>query len=125
MLVVENNEKMDLQGIAGLKCFCLGLGYRKVEKWVGISRLGLVSVSKNHFTELSVSSRSRKIILQNSRSRVGLEILNKLVLGLVLRLEILTKSSLGLVLVSKKVVSSNPVLLAKQVFAEATLPFSK
>ena len=34
--------------------------------------LGLVSVSKNHFTEFSVLSRSRKIILQNSRSRLGL-----------------------------------------------------
>ena len=40
---------------------------------VQISRLGLVLVSKSHFTEFSVSSRSRKIILQNSRSRLGLE----------------------------------------------------
>ena len=42
---------------------------------IQISCLGLVSVSKNQFTEFSVSSQYRKIILQNSRSRLGLEIL--------------------------------------------------
>ena len=40
---------------------------------VEISRLGIVSVSRNHFTEFSVSSRSRKTFLQNSRSRLSLE----------------------------------------------------
>ena len=67
---------------------------------VSISRISrsefLVSVSKNHLSEFSVSSRSRKIILQNSRSRLGLEILTRL--------------GLGLVSVSKYVVSSNPVV---------------
>ena len=49
------------------------LGLEMSEKKSKISRLGLVSVSKNHFKEVSVSSRSRKIILQKSRSRLGLE----------------------------------------------------
>ena len=78
--------------------------------------LGLVSVSKKHFTEVSVSSRSRKIILRKSRYRLSLEISIKPGLGLVLGLEISIKPSLGLVSVSKNVVSSNsdrnPLLLA-------------
>ena len=50
---------------------CLGLNFSYFS--VQISRLGLVLVSKHHFMEFSVSSRSRKIILQNSRSRLVLE----------------------------------------------------
>ena len=50
---------------------------------VQISRLGLVSVSKSDVWEFSVSSRSRKTILQNSRSRFGLEISIVKILGLV------------------------------------------
>ena len=59
---------------------------------IGQSRLGLEKMRNVTFL-VSVSSRSRKIILQNSRSRLGLEIL--------------TKPGLGLVSVSKNVVSSN------------------
>ena len=72
-----------------------------------ISHLGLVSVLKYHFTEVSVSSRSRKYKQTCSRSRLGLENMNKLVLGLGIGLEILPKSGLSLVSVSKNVVSSN------------------
>ena len=61
-------------------------------KCVKKSHLGLEK-SRNVTFLVSVSSRSRKIILQNSRSRLGLEIL--------------TKPGLGLVSVSKNVVSSN------------------
>ena len=53
-------------------------------------------------------SRSQKIILQSSRSRLGLGKSFYRVLGIISSLEILTKPSLGLVSVSKKVVSSNP-----------------
>ena len=59
---------------------------------------------------LNFSSRSRNLFVKISRSRLGLEILHNLGLGLVSGLEILTKPSLGLVSVSKKVVSSNPVM---------------
>ena len=38
---------------------------------VQISRLGLVSVSENHFTEVSVSSRSRKKAYKKFSSRVS------------------------------------------------------
>ena len=73
---------MILKGSAGTlekQRSCLGFGLEK-------SRNG------SEFL-VSVSSRSRKIILENSRSRLGLEIL--------------TKPGLGLVSVSKNVVSSN------------------
>ena len=42
---------------------------------VQISRLGLVSVSENHFTEVSVSSRSQKRLIKNSRLVSSLEFL--------------------------------------------------
>ena len=88
------------------------LGLEPDEKEVKISRLGLISVSENNIIEVSVSSRSRKIILKKSRYRLGLEISIKPGLGLVLGLEILIQSSLGLVSVSQNVVSSNSVTMS-------------
>ena len=88
------------------------LGLEKSEKWFKISHLGLISVSKKHFTEVSVSSWSRKNILQKYRSRLSLETKNKLILSLGLDLEISLKRSLGLVSVLPNVVSSNSVCFA-------------
>ena len=58
------------------------LGLEMSAKWFKISRLGLISISKKRFIEVSVSSWSRKNILQKYRSGFGLETKNKLILGL-------------------------------------------
>ena len=76
-------------------------------KCVKKSRLGLEK-SRNVTFLVLVSSRSRKIVLQKSRSRLGLENLTKCCSWSRLGLETLTRPGFGLVSVSKKVVSSNP-----------------